>query len=144
MISNTHMAIHHHLKSSSYAILTGMAIKIDDVCLLPDIIVTDNEQDIEENKTYMESPKLVVEVLSTSTEKKDRGEKFLHYINCPSIQEYVLISQDSMLVQVYTRKDLEWGYRGYTRGEKVELKSIGLIFPIEELYERVILPPFKS
>jgi Uma2 family endonuclease len=144
IISNTHAAIHHHLKSSSYAILIGMTIKIDDVCLLPDIIVTDNEQDIEENKTYMKSPKLVIEVLSPSTEKKDRGEKFLHYINCSSIQEYVLISQDSMLVQVYTRKDLEWGYRGYTRGEKVELKSIGLIFPIEELYERVILPPSQS
>jgi Uma2 family endonuclease len=144
IISNTLLLIGDHLKRSPCATLTKMTLKIDNACLLPDVMVTCSEEDIEESKTYMEFPKLVIEVLSPSTEKQDRGKKFLRYINCPSIREYILISQDTMLVEVYTRKDREWIYREYRHGEKVELTSIGLIFPIEEIYERVILPSNKA
>src|SRR5215467_4448988 len=72
IISNTHAAIHHHLRRSPCATLTEMTLKIDNACLLPDVMVTCSEKDIEESKTYMEFPKLVIEVLSPSTEKKDR------------------------------------------------------------------------
>jgi len=143
IMSNTHAIIHHHLKGSPCATLTEMTLKIQGACFLPDVMVTCDERDIEENKTYMEFPKLVIEVLSPSTERGDRGRKFLRYIDCPSIQEYVLISQNVMLVEVFARKGLEWGYRKYICGENVELRSIGFIFPIEEIYERVILPPQK-
>jgi Uma2 family endonuclease len=144
IISNTSRAIGNHLKNSPCATLIEMTFKVNGICYLPDVMVTCNEKDIEENKTYMEFPKLVIEVLSPSTEKRDRGEKFLRYINWPSVQEYVLISQDVMLVEVFTREGLEWRYRAYKHGEKVELKSIGFIFPIEEIYERVVLPPRES
>ena len=143
IISNTHIIIGVHLAHSPCATLTEMTLKIHNACFLADVMVTCNEMDIEENKTYMEFPKLVIEVLSPSTEKVDRKEKLLRYLDCPSIQEYVLISQDMILVEVFVRKDLEWRYRKYISGENVELKSIGLIFPIEKLYERVILPPQK-
>jgi len=139
IISNTNTIIHNHLKGTPCATLPEMTLKIHGACSLPDVMVTCNEKDIEEPKTYMEFPKLVIEVLSPSTEKVDRGKKFLRYTNWPSIQEYALISQDIMLVEVYTRKDREWGYRRYECGENVEFKSIGLILPIEEIYERVIL-----
>ena len=91
----------------------------------------------------MEFPKLVIEVLSPSTEKKDKEEKSLYYMDCSSIQGYVLVSQDIMLIQTYTRKGLEWTYHSYIQGENVELRSIGLTFPIEEIYDKVILPPRK-
>ena len=81
----------------------------------------------------------MIEVLSPSTEKRDRGEKFLRYINWPSVREYVLISQDIMLVEIYTRKDPNWEYCKYEGGENVEFQSIGLTFPIEKLYRRAIL-----
>src|SRR2546429_4080933 len=141
IISNANRIIGNHLRSSPCATLVEMTLKIRSACFLPDVMVTCNKKDIEENKTYMEFTKLVIEVLSPSTEKGDRGKKFLRYINCPSVQEYVLISQDIMLVEKYTRASPEWRYRSYRRGENVEFKSIGFIFPIEELYERVILPP---
>ena len=70
--------------------------------------------------------------------RRDRYEKLLHYTKCPSIQEYVLISQDIMLVEIYTRKDQEWLYHRYESGENVELKSIGFTFPIERLYKKAI------
>jgi Uma2 family endonuclease len=143
IMANTHAVIHHHLRRSPCATLTEMSLKVHGACYLPDVMVTCNEKDIEENKTYMEFPKLVIEVLSPSTEKKDRGEKFLRYTSWPSIQEYVLISQDVMRVEVYRRGSPEWRYQVYRHGEKVELKSIGFTFPIEEIYERVVLPLCK-
>jgi len=145
LISNLHLILGNHLKGSPCFVFTEMTLKIEDECSLPDVMVTCDEKDLaeDENPTYIENPKLVIEVLSPSTEKDDRGEKFLRYVNWPSIQEYVLISQDMMLVEIFTRKGLEWSYRAYKRGEKVELKSIGFIFPIEEIYERVILSPRK-
>lgn len=140
IISNTNRVIGNHLKNSPCATLTEMTFKVNGVCYLPDIMVTCSKKDIEENKTYMEFPKLVIEVLSPSTEKRDRGEKFLRYLNWPSVQEYALISQDRMFVEIFSRQGLEWRYRAYKHGENVELKSIGFIFPIEEIYARVVLP----
>jgi Uma2 family endonuclease len=142
--SHANRIIGNHIEAQSSPCVTfssDMTLKINDVCFLPDVMVSCNEKDLEESKTYIESPKLVIEVLSPSTVKRDRGEKFLYYTNNPSIQEYVLISQNTMRFEVYTRKGLEWVYKRYIHGENVELKSIGLIFPIEKLYERVILPP---
>ncbi len=144
IISNAHLLIGSHLAKSPCATLTEMTLKINDACFLPDLMVTCSEKDIEENKTYMEFPKLVIEVLSPSTAKRDRGEKLLYYTNSSSIQEYVLISQDVMFLEIFSRRETEWIYRAYRHDENVELKSIGLTFPIEKLYERVVLLPEKS
>lgn len=116
-----------------------MTLKIQDACFLPDVMVSCNEKDLEESKTFIEFPKLVIEVLSPSTMRRDRYEKLDRYTSCSSIQEYVLVSQDRILVEIYTRKDQKWEYCKYRCGENIELKSIDLIFPIEKLYRRVIL-----
>ncbi|HEY4034364.1 MAG TPA: Uma2 family endonuclease [Ktedonobacteraceae bacterium] len=118
---------------------SDMTLKLQNACYLPDVMVSCDKKDLEESKTYIEFPRLVIEVLSPSTMRRDRYEKLLHYTKCPSIQEYALISQDIMLVEIYTRKDQEWIYHRYECDENVELKSIGLIFPIEKLYRRAIL-----
>src|SRR5437660_9971630 len=62
IISNTNTIISQHLKKSPCITLVEMTLKIEDACFLPDVMVTCNEQDIQENKTYMEFPKLVIEV----------------------------------------------------------------------------------
>lgn len=143
LIGNTYALLHAHLsKSPCFAFVEG-TLKIEDECFLPDIMVTCNEQDLTENKTYIEHPKLVIEVLSPSTEKDDRGDKFLQYTGCPTVQEYVLVNYDCMLVQTYTRKDSQWIYTEFMPGRNVELNSVGLTVPVEEIYNRVVLPPFK-
>ena len=53
-------------------------------------------------------PHIIVEVLSATTESYDRGAKFAHYRRLPSLQEYVLVSQDKVLVERYTRKGDDW------------------------------------
>jgi Uma2 family endonuclease len=141
IISDTNTLISQHLKKSPCVTLVETTLKIENDCFLPDVMVTCNERDIQESKTYMEFPKLVIEVLSPSTERRDKEEKFLFYMDCPSIQEYALISQDVMLIQTYTRKGPEWIYHSYIQGENVEFKSIGLIISIEEIYDKVPLLP---
>lgn len=70
--------------------------------LLPDLVVTCDPGD-RGRKTYVEAPKVVIEVLSDSTEKRDRGRKFEHYRACPTIVEYVLVNHRNQLVEVYHR-----------------------------------------
>jgi Uma2 family endonuclease len=59
-------------------------------------------------------------------------------MECPSIQEYVMISQDIQRVEVFTIKGTMWLYHFYKKGDMVELKSIGRSFSIERLYRLVI------
>src|ERR1700724_3534765 len=72
LITNTSMLIQSQLRKSPCSALVEGTLKIEDECYIPDIMVTCNEQDLTENKTYIEHPKLVIEVLSPSTEKYDR------------------------------------------------------------------------
>ena len=107
MIGNLHDAIHTHLRNNPCAVFAEGTLKIEDECYMPDVMVTCNEQDLTEPKTYIEHPKLVIEVLSPSNEKDDRVDKMLIYAQCSSIQEYILVNWDFMLVQKMTRKHTE-------------------------------------
>jgi Uma2 family endonuclease len=111
-------------------------------------MVTCNEQDITENKTYVEHPKLVIEVLSPSTEKIDKMDKVLVYTHCLSIQEYILVNWDVKIVQKMTRKGTEgldriqWLDEWHQQEDNLELETIGLSISVESIYEDIILPPF--
>ena len=54
------------------------------------------------------NPIVVVEVLSPSTEAYDRGDKFAHYRQLESLQEYILVSQDKVRVDHYVRQATQW------------------------------------
>lgn len=84
--------IRPHLRGKPCRTLSEGTLKIESVCYLPAIMVTCNEEDITENKTYIEHHKLVIEVLSPSTEGTDKRDKVLVYAHCFSIQEYVLVN----------------------------------------------------
>src|SRR2546430_11667341 len=104
LISNMHALLHSQVRKKRCFALVEGTLKIEDECYLPDIMVTCNEQNLTENKTYIEHPKLVIEVLSPSTEVDDRRDKLWIYTQCPSIQEYILVNWDHMLIQRMTRK----------------------------------------
>ncbi len=108
--------------------------------LLPDLVVTCDPGD-QGRKTNVEVPKLIVEVLSDSTEKRDRGRKFEHYRACPTIEEYVLVNHRVQLIEVYHRQGRFWTYRTYAVGEECELESIGVRFPVAAAYDRTSVPP---
>jgi Uma2 family endonuclease len=80
------------------------------------------------------NPVVIVEVLSPSTEAYDRGEKFRHYRRLPSLREYVLISQERALVEVWRREGDAWRPIDHGPGEVVRLDSIDVTVAVDELY----------
>lgn len=109
--------------------------------VLPDASISCDPDDLEGENDIIYSPRVIVEVLSPSTEATDRGKKFRYYQGCPSIQEYVLISTQEQAVDVYRRvSDNLWTLHPFGPGDVLELKSIEVRFPLEALYEHVTLP----
>ena len=105
----------------------------------PDLLVTCDERD-RFNKKQKNYPCLIIEVLSESTESKDRGVKFANYQTIESLQEYVLISQWEQRVEVFRRTDRKfWLLQTYTAGESIELQSINLQISMDAIYEDVAL-----
>lgn len=107
----------------------------------PDLIVSCDERDKGEAAFYG-FPKLIVEVLSPGTTTVDREDKFQEYIRIPTLEEYVLITSQRMQVECYRRGEGRmWLYSPYTEGDTVLIESIGVEFPIEQLYKNVRLEP---
>ena len=87
------------------------------------------------------NPIVIVEVLSPSTEAYDRGEKFAHYRQLTSLQEYVLVAQDQICVEHYRRQERQWIFTDLQkRDEILPLPSIECELPLQEIYERVTFP----
>ena len=110
----------------------------------PDLMMTCDERD-RANKYVKQHYKLIVEVLSDSTEAFDQGRRFADYRRSDSLEEYVLIAQDRMSVDVFRRNDSgRWELEGYGAGSVVELVCVGARFAIEELYLDVELVSDES
>jgi Uma2 family endonuclease len=88
------------------------------------------------------NPKLVVEILSDSTEGYDRGDKFTQYRTIPSFTDYVLVSQNAVRVEHFQRRaDGRWLLTIAGPGEKLVLESVGVTLDVDRLYVKVGLPP---
>ena len=79
---------------------------------------------------------LVVEVLSPSTERIDRFEKFEAYKCIPSLLEYGLLSQDAMELELFRRRT-DWQREFYQRDNTVTFESVGLTINVSRLYRDV-------
>jgi Uma2 family endonuclease len=78
---------------------------------------------------------LVVEVLSPSTERYDRGGKSTCYRLLETLREYVLVDTDFQQVEVFRRAENgDWVFHAYQHGDTIELNSIGLQVPVAEVY----------
>ena len=104
----------------------------------PDVTVACGalERDKEGRETLL-NPKVLVEVLSDSTERYDRGEKFEHYKKIPSLDEYVLLSQKEAHVETWRREDGSWRRREAKSGERLTLESIDCELIVDALYHGV-------
>ena len=113
---------------------SDMKVKAGSNFFYPDVIV---DCRFDESQPYFtESPVIIVEVLSKATRKTDETIKLLSYINIPSLQEYVLIEQDYVDIQVIRRNE-SWLPRHYFLGDELTFDSINLTLPVEEIYSRV-------
>jgi Uma2 family endonuclease len=102
--------------------------------VFPDIAVSCDERDRNQKET-IRYPRVVVEVLSPSTEAIDRGKKAAYYRACPTIQEYVMVDSVEVFIEVHRREGELWTINSFEPGEIVTLKSLGVHFPIQDAYE---------
>jgi Uma2 family endonuclease len=102
------------------------------------IICGELQLDRELSNTIL-NPSVLVEVLSDSTERYDRGTKSFHYRSLPTLQHLVLISQDCVFVECFTRINAnEWLLREYRqRCDSLVLESVNISIPLAELYRNV-------
>ncbi len=109
----------------------------------PDIAVACGEPRFEDSELdTLLNPTLIIEVLSATTEGYDRGRKSSYYRSLDSLQEYVLVSQEEVRVELYTcQEDGHWLLSEADRLEaSVDLVSIGCTLRLAEVYERVFRP----
>lgn len=101
------------------------------------MVVCDPVEQDPESPSHVTNPRVVVEVLSPSTEDYDRGGKRLFYQLLPSLREYVLVSQDQRAIDVWRRVGEDWVRSSYRPGDaerRVRLDSIDFELDVDELY----------
>ncbi len=131
----------NHLRGTeciSYA--TDMKVRLLELNIFyySDLAVTCHEADRISNEDFIVHPKLIVEVLSNSTEAFDRGDKFANYKAIAEFEEYILIHQKQILVERFQRKSNNlWLPKIYQAGDIIEFASIGFSCDISALYENI-------
>ena len=138
---NLSALIVNHLRGSgciSYA--NDMKVRLPDLSCFyyPDLAITCDDRDRNNQEDFILHPKLIIEVLSDSTEAFDRGDKFADYQTVSTLEEYVLVHQKQILVEKFQRKSENlWIPSSYGSGEAIALSSINFACNIETLYENV-------
>ena len=132
--------------STCYPLVSDMRIKIEKTGLLtyPDILVVCGEPQFPDAATtdVLLNPTVIVEVLSPSTERYDRGIKFRQYQQIDSLKEIVLFAQDEPLVERFLRQaDESWALISTTRlDEEFAFGSIPVRIPMAAIYAGISLP----
>jgi Uma2 family endonuclease len=113
---------------------TGLYTYPDVVAVCGEPLFLDDEFDT------LLNPTLIVEVLSPSTETYDRGRKFDQYKAIASLREYIIVSQDEVLVERFVKRGNQWERTTYRdTGETLRLESIHCDVSLLELYAKVRL-----
>lgn len=109
-------------------------VKADNNFFYPDVIVDCERKNGDDYIT--ESPLIIIEVLSKSTRKLDQTLKRLAYQGLSSLQEYVLVEQDFVDIEV-CRRGNHWQPEHYYLGDQVYFAALDLYLPVEVIYARV-------
>lgn len=130
-------SLRQHLRGSPCRVfMSDMKVRVDDAFYYPDIVVVCGAIDV--GASFQTVPTLIIEVLSESTEARDRLEKRLAYQSLESLKEYALVAQDKMRVEIYRRVEDGWQLETYSYGDRVRFASIKHEATIEQLYEDVL------
>lgn len=136
---NIFTALSNHLRNSPCEPFSSdIKIRVTQkVYYYPDILVSCEENP--ENAYFRNQPILIIEVTSPSTDRTDRREKLFHYQQMPSLQEYVIVDQHRMNVEIHRRQaDGNWiTYYFDESDDRIEFASVELTLPITEIYRRV-------
>jgi Uma2 family endonuclease len=124
-----------------------IAVKPAERVVYPDASVVCGPLEYDPNdpkRHVVTNPRVIVEVLSPTTEGYDRGEKFRHYRGIASLAEYVLISQTAAVVETFFRQaDGSWLIAGTYTGldARARLRALDIEFALSDIYAGVEFPP---
>jgi Uma2 family endonuclease len=141
IVGNLVGCIRPHLRGTGSRLL-ALAMKLtissaNNATYYPDVMVVGDRND---NNYVIQNPFLVVEVMSPFTAVLDRREKRFNYQCLESLQEYVLLSQSEVKVEVYRRdSDGGWLVQCLGVGDSLHLQSIDLAIALSDIYEDVRL-----
>ena len=141
--TSTSFLLYGQLRGRSCKIYPGdMRVKVTATGLYtyPDISVVCGETEFTDDQLdTLINPTVIIEILSPSTERYDRGKKFQHYREIASLQEYILIAQDSPRIERYRRQTGNaWEFMDASSLDaELELPSIGCVLALAEVYEQV-------
>ena len=111
-----------------------------DVETYPDVTVVCGEPQVNPfDKNSIINPSVIFEVLSPSTERYDRGEKWARYRRLDSLEEYLLVAQDKPEVEQYVRQDTGlWSYKAVEGLDAASVLTVlGVTLPLTEIYDRI-------
>jgi Uma2 family endonuclease len=110
-------------------------LRNDEYYYYPDIVVTCDKRDTD--KRFIRHPRLIIEVMSPSTERVDKREKFFAYTTMESLEEYALVAQSAREVTLFRRAN-NWRAEKVSGADaQVTLASLGLSLPLASVYEGV-------
>lgn len=132
---NVYAAFIAHLKDlPCEPFASDIKVRADGNFFYPDVLVVcDDEQG---DDYYTEKPVIIVEVLSKATRRNDKSLKMTAYKTLPSLQEYVLIEQDCVDIEVCRRTN-GWVSEHYFLGDEVTFTSLALTLSVADIYARV-------
>jgi Uma2 family endonuclease len=143
IIDNIGLAVSNHLRTK------GMPCRVfresfylkkafDELAALPDVMVRCGP--LNPGQTSIEDPLILFEVVSKGSQSRDRLTKRVAYQRLPSLQHYILVERDSVMVDHYIRRDDGWhGEPPLTQpNAKLALKAIDFILLIADIYRDVI------
>lgn len=114
-----------------------MRVEIDDSkYLFPDVSVVCGEPAYgDENKVTLLNPTVVVEATSPSSLSYDHVDKVAYYGAVPSIAGYLILSQERVFAEWYTRSENGWHLRQFTDpADEIELAPLGCALALSQLY----------
>jgi Uma2 family endonuclease len=138
---NLYSLIRTHLRGTDCRVyFADIKVKLEkqNCFYYPDVLITCDRRD-RETSTYKRFPKLIIEVLSDSTEAFDRGDKFNDYQAIENLQEYVLVNSKHQRVEVFRQNESRmWLYQSYSpMNPTIFLQSLDLTINFTDLYEDV-------
>jgi Uma2 family endonuclease len=143
LAGNAYAALHAQLRRrpcKTYTSDQRIKVMATGLHTYPDVtIVCGKSQFIDRPHQTVINPIVIIEVLSPSTERYDRGMKFQNYRTIPTLQDYLLISQDDHRIEHYTRQENgEWLLReAIGLAAQITIQSIDCILTLEDVYEKV-------
>jgi len=146
IVGNLLFGTHEQLRGGPcFVLANALRVKVSTTGMYayPDVVALCDPPRLEdEHEDTLLNPAVIVEVLSESTERYDRGEKFAHYRKIESLQEYILVAQDKVRIERYVRHGEHWVMSEISDPEGVlRIETLGCEIALRDVYQGVKLAP---